>query len=39
MISLWHLLWIIPLAVSIGVCVGGWLAGGARADDVLRRTP
>ncbi len=37
MISLWHLLWIVPLVLSIGVYLGGTLAGGKRADDVLRR--
>ncbi len=36
MISLLHLLWIVPLAVSIGVLIGGTLAGGKSADDVLR---
>jgi hypothetical protein len=39
MIPWWHLLWVVPLVLSIGVCLGGTLAGGKLADDVLRRQP
>jgi hypothetical protein len=39
LLSAWHLLWIVPLALSLGVCIGGVLAGGKQADDVLRRLP
>lgn len=37
MISLWHLLWIIPVAFLFGYFTCGVLAAGVRADEEYAR--
>jgi hypothetical protein len=33
MMSMWHLLWIVPLAGSLGFVVAALLAANGRSDD------